>query len=64
MLCKEGEAKAEREKEREDIIDLNNEKDASFRAEEKRGGEGARKRERWEERKGRKKEEGRCLMCR
>lgn len=57
MLCKEGEAKAEREKEREDIIDLNNEEDASFRAEEKRGGEGARKRERWEERKGRKKED-------
>lgn len=57
MLCKEGEAKAEREREREDIIDLNNEEDASFRAEEKRGGEGARKRERWEERKGRKKED-------
>lgn len=61
MLCKEGEAKAERdrEREREDIIDLNNEEDASFRAEEKRGGEGARE-------VGRKegKEEGRCLMCR
>lgn len=57
MLCKEGEAKAEREREREDIIDLNNEEDASFRAEEKRGGEGARE-------VGRKegKEEGRRKM--
>lgn len=53
FLCEEGEAKGERvrERKREDLINLNNEEDASFR--KKREGERVRERD---GKKGRKKE--------